>query len=128
MSLSTPYTVTYYGPGTEFSLRPMRWELCGDRSGKNREIIAATVLLHGWHRQPEGDYKLVNYHLTEHGITVENGSKNPDSGNNSGTDSGNNGGTDSIPAAIQETTATMAETAATRDSVDRGAAFCIAFI
>ena len=96
VSLGTPYTVTYYGPGANSSfktytmgtLRRPVWKEpgddCGyryyytDGSGSRKEITSWPIT--------------ISQNME---ITVESGSQNPDSGNNGGTDSGNNGGTDS---------------------------------
>ena len=96
MSLGTPYTVTYYGPGANSSyktytmgtLQKPVWKEpggnCGyryyytDGSGSRKEITSWPIT--------------ISQNME---ITVENGSQNPDSGNTGGSDSGNNGGTDS---------------------------------
>ena len=96
VSLGTPYTVTYYGPGANSSyktytmgtLRRPVWKEpgddCGyryyytDGSGSRKEITSWPIT--------------ISQNME---ITVESGSQNPDSGNTGGTDSGNTGGTDS---------------------------------
>ena len=96
VSLGTPYTVTYYGPGANSSfktytmgtLRRPVWKEPGDNCGYRYYYTDGT----GSRKEITSWPITISQNME---ITVENGSKNPDSGNNGGTDSGNNGGTDS---------------------------------
>ena len=96
VSLGTPYTVTYYGPGANSSYKtytmgtlqkPVWIETRNnctyryyytDGTGSRKEITSWPIT--------------ISQNME---ITVESGSQNPDSGNTGGSDSGNNGGTDS---------------------------------
>ena len=96
VSLGTPYTVTYYGPGANSSfktytmgtLRRPVWKEPGDNCGYRYYYTDGT----GSRKEITSWPITISQNME---ITVENGSQNPDSGNNGGTDSGNNGGTDS---------------------------------
>ena len=96
VSLGTPYTVTYYGPSANSSfktytmgtLRRPVWKEPGDNCGYRYYYTDGT----GSRKEITSWPITISQNME---ITVENGSQNPDSGNNGGTDSGNNGGTDS---------------------------------
>ena len=96
VSLGTPYTVMYYGPGANTSfktytmgtLRKPVWKEPGDNCGYRYYYTDGT----GSRKEITSWPITISQNME---ITVESGSQNPDSGNTGGSDSGNTGGTDS---------------------------------
>ena len=93
VSLGTPYTVTYYGPGANSSYKTYTM---GTLQKPVWKETRSDCTYRYYYTDGTGSRKqITSWPMTisqNMDITVENASENPDSGNNGGPDSGNNGG------------------------------------